>query len=81
MAVKGLGYSPEPPLSGKQGPEGRAGFIRGVYRLKGNSALTPPLSVEEERERLMRGDIYVNIHTYLNENGEIRGQIYPCTSD
>ncbi len=76
--VEGLGTSPEPPLSGKIAPKSRSGFVSGVYTLKGNPSLTPPLSVEEEREKLMNGDIYVNIHTYLNEAGEIRGQILQC---
>ena len=76
--VKGLGSSQEPPLSGKKGLNSRAGFVTGVYKLKGNSLLTPPLSIEGEKEQLMNGDIYVNIHTYLNEAGEIRGQILPC---
>jgi hypothetical protein len=76
--VKGLGNSPEPPLSGKVGPKSRAGFVSGVYKLKGNADLKPPLSLEEERAMLMNGEIYVNIHTYLNEAGEIRGQLLPC---
>lgn len=77
--VKGLGSSTEPPLFGKRGPSSRAGFVTGVYKLQGNPFLTPPLSVEEEKEKLLNGEIYVNIHTYLNEAGEIRGQILPCT--
>jgi len=71
----GLGSSESPPLNGKTAPMGRGGFITGIYKLKGNSHLKPPLSVEDERKMLMEGNIYVNIHTYLNELGEIRGQI------
>lgn len=78
--VKGLGSSTVPPLSGKHGPDSRAGFVTGVYKLKGNSHLNPPLSAQEEREKLLNGEIYVNIHTYLNEAGEIRGQVLPCSS-
>ena len=77
--VKGLGSSTEPPLSGKKGPDSRAGFVSGVYKLQGNPHLKPPMSVQEEREKLMNGEIYVNIHTYLNEAGEIRGQVSPCS--
>ncbi len=76
--VKGLGSSTEPPLSGKEGPSSRAGFVSGVYKLKGNPLLTPPLSIAEEKEKLLNGEIYVNIHTYLNEAGEVRGQILSC---
>lgn len=71
--VKGLGDSPAPPISGRKGPKSRAGFVTGVYKLQGNKTLN--LSVEEERKKLMNGEIYVNIHTYLNEAGEIRGQV------
>lgn len=76
--VKGLGYSPEGPLSCANGPDARSGFVTGVYRLQGNAELDPPLTLEMEREALKNGELYVNIHTYLNEQGEIRGQLLPC---
>ena len=75
--VPGLGSSTEPPLSGKKAPRSRAGFVSGVYTLKGNPDLS--LTAEEEKEKLMNGEIYVNLHTYMNEAGEIRGQILPCS--
>jgi hypothetical protein len=37
----------------------------------GKIALTPAL-----RTKLLKGDVYVNMHTSLNPNGEIRGQVY-----
>lgn len=76
--VKGLGNSTERPLYGKRGPNGRAAFITGVYKLEGNPLTSPPLSAEDEVQSLMDGDIYLNVHTYLNQAGEIRGQIEPC---
>lgn len=76
--VKGLGYSPSPPLSCTEAPSGRSGFVTGIYKLQGNAELNPPLTIEMEREAFLNGDIYINVHTYLNEKGEIRGQIFPC---
>ncbi len=77
--VQNLGSSTRPPIYGKVGPKGRAGFVSGVYKIDGNPELTPPLSTEAEKEKLFKGLIYVNIHTYLNEAGEIRGQVLPCS--
>lgn len=76
--VKDLGYSPEAALSCSAAPDGRSGFVTGVYKLQGNGELNPPMTIEMEKQALMNGEIYVNIHTYLNEQGEIRGQIFPC---
>lgn len=72
---EGLGTSAARALNGKEAPKGRAGFVSGVYKLKGNPTFNPPLSMEEEKEMLMNGGIYIDVHTYLNEAGEIRGQI------
>lgn len=77
--VKGLGYSTHPPLYGKKGPKGRAGFVSGIYKLAGNDRLKTQLTPEDEKQKLLDGELYVNIHTYLNQAGEIRGQILPCT--
>ncbi|MBU6446254.1 MAG: CHRD domain-containing protein, partial [Verrucomicrobia bacterium] len=70
-----LGTSAAPPLYGKQAPKGRSAFFTGTYKLQGNKALNPPLTVEQEKADLLNGKIYLNIHTYLNEAGEIRGQV------
>ena len=74
-----LGTTPKAPLNGKEAPKGRSGFISGKYKLIGNKTLTPPLTAEKEAELLLNGSIYIDTHTYLNEAGEIRGQILPCT--
>lgn len=75
--VKGLGSSEASPTSGKDAPYSRSGFVSGVYQLNGNAQLNPPLSKEQEIKALFNEGVYVNIHTYLNELGEIRGQIIP----
>ena len=75
--VEGLGCSAAPPTSGANPPEGNSGFIVGTYKLQGNSHFNPPLSLEEEKKKLLTGEIYINIHTCLNEQGELRGQIVP----
>lgn len=74
-----LGTSAAAPLNGREAPKGRSGFISGKYKLIGNKTFTPPLTAEKEAELLTNGSIYINIHTYLNEAGEMRGQIVPCT--
>ena len=79
--VKGLGWSAGPPTSGDNAPTGTSGFITGTYTLKGNPHLDPPLTKEAEIMGLLSGDIYINIHTCLNELGELRGQIVPLAAD
>ncbi len=74
---KGLGWTASPPTSGDVAPKGMSGFITGVYKVQGNPHLTPALSQEEEVQALLGGKIYINIHTCLNELGELRGQILP----
>lgn len=76
--TQNLGNSRAPPLLGIKAPNGTSGFITGVYKLEGNPQMNPPLSFHQELEALERGEIYLNIHTYLNQKGEIRGQIEPC---
>jgi hypothetical protein len=41
--------------------------------LRGTAAITP-----EQDASLVAGNLYVNIHTEANQDGEIRGQIEPC---
>ncbi len=51
-------------------PEGNSGFITGSWENEGGQALT-----DELEEAILSGDIYVNIHTELNQGGEVRGQL------
>ncbi len=73
---KALGFS-SAATSGKQCPMGTAGFLTGTYKLEGNPKLTPALSADQERKDLLSGKLYFNVHTCLNEAGEIRGQVLP----
>lgn len=74
---KALGYSSK-PVSANTCPRGRSGVIWGSYKLAGNNKLTPPLSMDGEKKALMGGKLYINIHTCLNQAGELRGQIVPA---
>lgn len=55
---------PPPPIAGQC--EGTSGWITGVWNV-------PP----ENITALANEGIYINLHTALNEAGEIRGQIMP----
>ena len=70
-----LGYS-KPAIS-SHCPLQTTGFIQGRYKLTGNQKLTPSMSAQQEEADLMAGKLYINVHTCLNEQGEIRGQIKP----
>lgn len=69
---KALGYSNR-QLNGRVCPNKTSGFISGSYVLRGNRWLK--ISAKQEAQDLMDGKLYVNIHTCLNEAGEVRGQI------
>ncbi len=56
-------------------PKGTSGFILGHYTLNGNSSLK--LTRDDEIKTLENSGLYLNIHTCLNEQGELRGQIKP----
>ena len=71
-----LGYSAA-ALVGRTCPLGTSGFIMGSYKLKGNSALKPMLAASQEVNALIKRNLYINIHTCLNELGELRGQVKP----
>lgn len=45
-------------------PEGTAGTLAGVWKIP-----------QEQADALLRGNLYVNVHTADNPGGEIRGQI------
>lgn len=51
-------------------PNGTGGFVSGEWSREGEQPLT-----EEMIERLLNGEIYVNVHTELNPAGEIRAQL------
>lgn len=76
-----IGYS-NAAVTGTECPNGKDGFFKGTYTLQGHRC--PPdaegcqtLTVEQERQLLLRGTLYVNLHTCLNQPGEIRGQVVP----
>ena len=69
---KALGYSSK-ATSGHACPKGESGFLSGTYVLKGNPHIH--LTAEQEKQALLNSEIYINIHTCLNELGELRAQI------
>jgi hypothetical protein len=53
---------------------------------KGNMEMTSPVSgqatlSEDEAKMFEAGDMYINVHTKTNPNGEIRGQVVPPKSN
>ena len=56
---------PKPTLEGAC-PDANAGMMHGSWHL----------SASEAKDLLM-GKVYINLHTKLNQNGEIRGQVIP----
>ena len=73
---KALGFSP-PRVSDEVCPNSETGQLNAIWRIKGNDKLDPPMTVADIERALFAGEIYVNIHTCLNELGEIRGQVIP----
>lgn len=61
-------------------PGTKYGFITGKIKLSqiGDSSDSKP-PVKEEK-MLVQGGCYITIHTYLNEMGEIRGQLTPLST-
>lgn len=55
--------APEPAIVGSECP-GASGFLQGTWEVP-----------EDMVEPLMKGNLYFNIHTPLNQPGELRGQI------
>ena len=76
---KGLGWREDHPDGPVMAPRGLSGFISGTYMVCGVDTLNPPLSQEEEIKNLLRGGLYINLHTCLNQSGELRGQILPLS--
>lgn len=75
---KALGSS-APALDGYACAEGTSGFWSASYPLAGNGEIK--LTTAAEKQALLDGKLYVNIHTCLNELGEARGQILPVSTD
>jgi len=69
-----LGFSKK-AISGKSCPKMRSGFVWGGYKLSGNKHIN--MTKQDVIKALKQGDLYINIHTCLNELGEVRGQILP----
>jgi hypothetical protein len=73
---KDLGFSP-PPVSDGTCNNSETGQLNAIWRIKGNDQLDPPMTEADMVRALLAGELYVNIHTCLNELGEIRGQVVP----
>lgn len=76
---RGLGWMEDKPEGTVMAPRGLSGFVSGTYVVCGLDHLNPPLSQEEEVKSLLRGGLYINLHTCLNQSGELRGQILPLS--
>lgn len=70
----GLGES-APAVGDEVCPNGTTGQLNATYRLAGNYKIRPPMTPDAEVQALMAGLLYLDIHTCLNEAGELRGQI------
>lgn len=75
---KNLGYS-APAISAKTCHTGTSGFLSGSYQLRGNMH-DDGMTLDQEKQALMNGELYINIHTCLNQAGELRGQIKRVTA-
>ncbi len=71
---KELGFS-GPPVQDGTCNNSETGQLNAIWRIKGNDKLDPPMTAEDVERALLAGELYVNIHTCLNELGEIRGQV------
>ncbi len=58
----------------------RSGFVTGIVKLASPKETANPEDVSKEEKMLVQGGCYVVIHTYLNELGEIRGQLTPLST-
>ena len=77
--AKGLSWSDTPQDHSKSGTKMPYGFISGTFKLKALPHIKQPLTRDQVEHALLKGGIYINIHTYLNEYGEIRGQVVPLS--
>lgn len=72
---KTLGYSALPAVASKRCPRGNSGFLTGSFKLTANQKVSAADTFKKLQHALLSGNLYFNIHTCLNEAGEIRGQI------
>lgn len=68
-----LGYSAALATSGQSCPKGNASFITGSFELQKNAKVESANSLEKIKQALLKGQLYINFHTCLNEPGELRG--------
>lgn len=68
--VRTIFGKPETEGAPSTAPEGNSAFVSGSWTGEGKQALT-----DELEEAILSGNIYVNVHTELNQGGEIRGQL------
>lgn len=72
---KALGYSAGKAGTGYVCPAKRYGHVVGSFKIKPNKHVKATDTVADVKQALMDGQLYINIHTCLNEPGEIRGQV------
>lgn len=75
---KALGYSALPAAASKVCPRGNSGFLTGKFKVTGNSKVPNANTAAKIEKALADSDVYINIHTCLNEPGELRGQLKPA---
>ena len=68
------------PDSVKMTSKERSGFLTGVVKLTSLSDPSSDKAPTKEEKMLVQGGCYITIHTYLNELGEIRGQLIPLST-
>lgn len=76
-----IGYSDDPVIY-KECLDKTSGVMQGTYKLKdyqcpANDISCKSLTVEQQTQLIACGNLYVNLHTCLNQPGEISGQIIP----
>ena len=67
-------------------PVGKNANVKVWISQKGNMEMTSPLSGQatlspDDARMFEAGDMYINVHTKNNPNGEIRGQVMPPKSN
>ncbi|MFM0388840.1 CHRD domain-containing protein [Paraburkholderia dipogonis] len=67
-------------------PAGKNAGVKVWLSQKGNMEMTSPISGQatlspDDAKMFEAGDMYINVHTKNNPNGEIRGQVVPPKSN
>ncbi|MEM5454989.1 CHRD domain-containing protein [Paraburkholderia phytofirmans] len=67
-------------------PAGKNAGVKVWLSQKGNMEMTSPISGQatlspDDAKMFEAGDMYINVHTKTNPNGEIRGQVVPPKSN